>query len=100
MAAIETMPMMKCGCRAQGTTSPDNNPVCVIHVGFTPDAEIVNENPPDISGRKARCSYYGSHCKSEANSDGSGSRWNSLPFFVSQPTEEYDQYYCGCWGWD
>jgi len=23
-----------------------------------------------------------------------------LPFFKHKPDSDYDEYYCGCWGWD
>ena len=55
-------PLMKCGHSAQGIDK-DGNPVCVICAGLTPDAYIIAENPPDLTGRKARCHYYGKPIK-------------------------------------
>jgi hypothetical protein len=52
----ETTPMMKCGCAAQGLRHmPDGSkvPSCITHNCIEADA------PPDLSGRKARCDYYG-----------------------------------------
>lgn len=44
-----------------------------------------------LEGRMARCTY---NCGSKTQS-----KWE-LPFFKYQPDNEYDSYYCGCFGWD
>ena len=49
--------------------------------------------------RIARCCHYGhthegKKCTSERPSK------MGLAFFKRQQDKEYDQYYCGCWGWD
>lgn len=80
--------MMKCGHVAQSKI--DGKPVCVICLGLTPDAEIVAETEPDLTGRKARCKYCGEIVDSKA----------SLPFFEYRPDMETDSYYCGCRGWN
>lgn len=49
--------MMKCGHAANAKNGKTGAPVCVICVGMTPDAEIVDENPPDLTGRIAVCTY-------------------------------------------
>lgn len=87
-------PMMMCGHVAQGINSETNEPVCVICVGITPNATIVETNLPDLTNRKARCVYYGRKCKSEVDS-----RFN-LAFFEHKPNDTYDEYCCGCYGWD
>jgi len=105
-------PMMMCGHAANATTG-DGKPSCVICAGLTPDALIVNETPPLFLGRMARCSYYntlpkgrnhegperdgckkGNFCLCEKPSN------TNLAFFQHNPTREYDEFYCGCYGWD
>ena len=56
---------------------------------------------PDLTGRRSKCVYYGNKynrqgdkCSSEEDSD------LSLPFFEYKPKKSYDEYYCGCKGWD
>ena len=80
--------MMKCGHAANATHN--GKPVCAICFGFTPDAQIVADTAPDLTGRKARCGYCGKLTDSKI----------SLPFFEYRPNCKYDSYYCGCWGWD
>jgi hypothetical protein len=46
--------------------------------------------------RKARCGYYGKRCKSEALSRDRA----NLAFFKETPDRDYDDYYCGCYGWN
>ena len=103
---------MKCGHSANATTD-GNKPSCAICAGLTPDALIVDENPPSFMGRMARCSYYGktpsgrSHegprklgcergkpCMCEQPSS------SNLAFFQHNPSKPHDEFYCGCWGWD
>lgn len=81
-------PMMTCGCAANATTEVNGNhvPCCVIH-----DCTEVVDKKPSLKGRKAKCSY-GSHGIVPSNWD--------LAFFSYRPDEEYDEYYCGCYGWD
>ena len=43
-----------------------------------------------LEGRKARCAW----CNKKTDSC-----WD-LPFFEYKPNKEYDEYYCGCGGWD
>ena len=81
--------LMKCGHSAQGINSGTGKPVCLICM-----CEEVAESKPDLTGRKARCSYYGTNCKGEVTS-----RYN-LAFFKHKPNSEFDEYYCGCFGWD
>ena len=83
--------LMKCGHTAQGKDE-NGNPLCVICLGDGKARQIEN-NKPDLTDRKARCSYYGS-CKSETKSS------YDLPFFEHRPWLEFDKYYCGCEGWD
>jgi len=53
-----TKPLMKCG-HAANAKDKDGNPVCVICFdGRGSDAAIVAEMP-DLTGRLARCAYYG-----------------------------------------
>lgn len=81
--------IMKCGHTPQGIVAGTNEPVCVIC-----DCTEVAKETPSLEGRKARCIYYSKKCMSETNSS------HELPFFKHKPSSEYDEYYCGCWGWD
>ena len=64
---------------------------------------------PSFEGRIALCTYKG--CKSnkrksthygDYGDDGRSRAPSSpdLPFFVHKPTKEFDEFYCGCFGWD
>lgn len=94
-------PMMKCG-HAANSVAQSGEPVCAICVGIRPgwdEIDYVPESKPDgnpLDGREAICSYkygkLGVHGKVKSSSD--------LAFFQHLPDQEYDQYYCGCYGWD
>lgn len=106
-------PLMKCGCVAQGVCSAQGGvkfnpaiPACVTH-----DCLEIAEVQPDLTGRTARCSY--KSCKvhlekyrdthyGKLREDGRSYAPSNLnlPFFMYKPTEEYDEYFCGCMGWD
>lgn len=87
-------PLMKCGHSAQGVDR-DGNPVCVICAGLDKRAYEIAEIP-DLSGRRARCHYYGkpikkgmynaAHCLFGGCKDGicncEEDSDPSLPFFV------------------
>ena len=100
---------MKCGCVAYAVNG-NGNPACVIHM-----CEEVAESKPDLTGRKARCSYYGKevyHCETYypkmLTTDSRGKKHcgslvdssYSLPFFSHKPTSKEDVFYCGCMSWD
>lgn len=82
--------MMKCGHAANAEDS-EHNPVCVICIGIDPSAKIIDDNPPDLSKREAKCDYCGHKAKSNPG---------KLAFFAHKPEKEFDEYYCGCRGWD
>lgn len=116
-------PMMKCGHAANSTTVIDGErvPACVICAmipGLGDAGLVVDDHPPDLSERRARCAYYGTipktrnhesnhgckrgePCLCEEPSDG-GEKWAKygLAFFEHKPKQEYDEFYCGCHGWD
>ena len=80
--------LMSCGCAAQGTLTRPGQPAlvgCLIH-----DCTDVATAEPDLTGRKARCSYGGAEVASSTR----------LAFFEHRPNEPFDKYYCGCFGWD
>jgi len=81
--------LMKCGHVAQGVDSK-GNPVCVICVGITPDAEIIEDNLPDLNSRIAICTYCGKTRPSDFG----------LPFFEYRPDKRLDKWYDGCLGWN
>src|SRR5574340_123796 len=104
-------PMMKCGCVAQGVLTSKGEvkyeppiPVCVIHGCID-----IADTAPDLHGREARCVYRS--CKKylaikrdthygELRDDGRSYAPSALtlPFFKHKPTEQYDEYFCGCMG--
>lgn len=72
--------------------------------------DVANEQT-DLTGRMAKCAYYGNpvgrnnetHYPNLMKGKCCGSIVPSspnLPFFKSEPTKEYDEFYCGCYGWD
>ena len=80
--------MMKCGHSANATDA-DGKPCCAICIWLDPNAQIVDDAPPDLTGRFATC--YG-HSKVPSSSN--------LAFFKHHPNKVEDEYYCGCMGWD
>jgi len=107
-------PMMKCG-HAANARDRDGNPCCVICIGSRGAKEIDND-APDMSKRRARCAYYGKKSADgryrSRNESNYGDRTpgaicrceepssSSLPFFEHLPGNEFDEFYCGCHGWD
>jgi hypothetical protein len=83
--------MMKCGHAANAKDTNTGAPVCVICVGIYPGATEVDDSPPDLTGRMAKCTY----CKTTQPSDP-----EKRPFFEYRPNCEFDNYYCGCRGWE
>lgn len=78
--------LMKCGHTAQG--KENGKPCCVICFPKKEAFEIVEEF--DLKNRIAKCCYCNKETKSDLN----------LPFFEYKPNEKFDEYYCGCYGWD
>jgi hypothetical protein len=79
---------MKCGCTASAIRHLPggvNIPSCPVHDCI----EIVPA--PDLKGRFAFCCY-GNHGKAPSSLD--------LAFFQYQAKKEFDEYYCGCYGFD
>ena len=81
--------MMKCGHVALGVDKA-NKPVCPICIGIRPEAEEIETNLPNLTGRMAKCPYCPSRRPSQLD----------LPFFEHLPHEPCDSFYCGCRGWD
>lgn len=97
--------MMACGHAANSVHHLDDGtvePACFICSCFTLGFE------PDLTDRVARCGYYGRNthknecpictyggiCRCERPSS------TDLAFFGYHPDKPYDEFYCGCWGWD
>lgn len=80
--------MMKCGHAASGISN--GKPCCSCCFGIDPNGTIIDDNPPSLEGRQARCAY----CKRIVDSS------PELAYFGYKPHLEYDDYYCGCRGWD
>jgi hypothetical protein len=93
---MKTMPTMQCGHQGLGTF--EGEPVCLVCFP-KPESMKLNADPPDVTGRRARCCYYGSRAKGRKCTGEEDSHYG-LPFFHHRPGEEFDSYYCGCWGWD
>jgi len=103
-------PMMKCGHRAQAVLAATQEPVCAVC--STPEARIVDDTEPDLTGRQAICSYAGRGNPSPDGTHRGGGQYagqdypnarpstDHLAFFEHRPDEPYDRFYCGCWGWD
>lgn len=91
-------PLMKCGHTAHARDE-HGNPACIIC-----NCTEVEENKPDLTDRKARCSYHGqtfTRCNGQTiTCHGEADSSYRLPFFEHKPESEFDAYYCGCWGWD
>lgn len=104
-------PLMKCGHTANAKDG-EGNPVCAICAVLVPGWNEVDENPPSLAGRLARCTYYGSHnpnhghgpiyggceCKGYCHCETASAP--ELPFFRPEPEADFDRFYCGCKGWD
>jgi len=94
--------LMKCGHLGMATKMKTGEPVCPICFGTTPDAEVVDTQPPPLTGRMAKCGYCGTSRPSDY----------SLPFFAlghwervngappKRTLDAPDEFYCGCRGWD
>lgn len=107
-------PMMMCGHAANAEQIlPDGKriPSCAICIGINPGASIINESPPSLEGKKARCTYFGSVPEGRNHESNYGCKRGEpcncerpsspdLAFFEHKPSAEFDSFYCGCWGWD
>lgn len=94
-------PMMKCGHAANAVNGKGEH-ACAICVGITPDAYIVDENPPSLEGRIAKCS-----CGATQPSDPDLAFFEHGRYAKGDPggpaikrVYDYDTFYCGCRGWD
>ena len=122
---MSASPMMACGHAASGTQGrpPDAIPCCVLCAMRGDDnATTVATDPPDLTGRTARCAYYGKAATGRQREGPCNGRWTDrdnpcrcerpsadgvaddaparLAFFEHRPDQPHDRYYCGCWGWD
>lgn len=83
--ALQAMPMLRCGCRAMsmglkaGEDETLRRPACVVH-----DCFDVMPDAPDLSARRARCTYYGKMPRhNECNYGGAG----NTPCQCEQPSD-------------
>lgn len=97
--------MMACGHTSNASKVVDrvNVPFCIICM-----CDEVLIEKPSLEGRKAKCHYYGTkthrnecpkctrggNCQCIEDSD-----WK-LGFFGFREGQPYDEFYCGCMGWD
>lgn len=115
--------LMKCGHAAQGTMKVDgqDKPCCVICYP-KPEANIPQDSSKALAslvGRMARCSYYNGRwkpgpsiggcccddCRKREPQQGRACKCEQpsspdLAFFTHHPEKPYDEFYCGCHGWD
>lgn len=80
--------LMACGHVATGRTGK-GEPVCATCIGINDGATIEVTPLPPLTFRKAICTC-GNTVKSSYR----------LPFFRYCPDKKYDEYYCGCRGWN
>lgn len=125
MTAPHSRPMMKCGHAANGTkvviqmdVGPGEVqaarapiPCCVI-CAPAKEAYEVDENPPDLRTREARCPSCDARRPSSPSLpffdyQGPGSRYDLdnpsskvLDKYRTKGGRPFDEFYCGCRGWD
>ena len=108
--------LMLCGDAASGghgQYGTEQYHECCVVCSMSGDERACTKdpNPPDLSARRARCTYYGSSikvrecnygekrgtigCHCEQPSDP-----KALPFFAGHADREFDEFFCGCAGWD
>lgn len=108
-------PLMKCGHLANGRTRVGDEQVrcCVgcTMAGDPASREVDDGPPPDLTGRTARCTYYGSVPTGRNHESYYGCKRGdrclceqpsslTLPFFDRRRNDPHDRFFCGCWGWD
>jgi len=82
--------IMKCGHTASAISSVTKKPICSVCTAPGHD-EIDHEFDLSVlENREAKCPYCGTIRKSNL----------SLAFFEYRPQYKYDEFYCGCRGWD
>lgn len=87
--------MMACGHAANAVSKARDGketPCCVICAGSNEPAAHTVVKGPDLTGRMMKCSYGCAKSVKPSSLDGA--------FFEHRPTEQFDRYYCGCFGWD
>lgn len=89
MSNKNSVPIMECG-HSVVAHDGKGNASCIICIGIHPGAGVIAKEQPDLQGREATCGY----CRKVTRSR------SELPFFRHKPDSQYDEYYCGCKGWD
>ena len=121
--------MLACGCAAMSTHGnehdglPPNHPSCITHFDDPKGLGCKVVDAPDLTGRKARCMMYsdrplkkphrnsgpiyggGEEAGMCDNRVGGGCRCEvpsstDLPFFSHLASAQFDEFACGCIGWD
>lgn len=95
---------MQCGHTANATMG--NQPCCAICITAGTSSKALEAvtrmmTKPSLEGRKARCSYgmQNGQCLRNRKFTEIDSTYD-LAFFKYKPEADYDEYYCGCFGWD
>ena len=112
MSDFPPPPMMSCGHAANSIGRRpgeiEGQPACVICSCFDVATDV-----PDLTGRMARCTYYGRNakggwynsnccnvCKTGQPCQCEQPSSSGLWFFQAHPDKEYDEFYCACQGAD
>jgi hypothetical protein len=67
---------------------------------------VISDAAPDLTNREALCRYRSPGTYGARRGEKRGSRHGyvkssvDLPFFEHHPDKPFDEYYCGCFGWD
>lgn len=93
-------PMMRCGHAAnahRNHADGTKTPVCAmcLGIGDLGGDEVMPERP-SLEGREMKCTYL--RTRNGREHTPMPSRWNAA-FFEHRPDDDYDRYYCGCYGW-
>ena len=113
---MSAKPMMKCGHAANSKRKVDDEWVdaCIICAGIDPRGNEIDDSPPSLEGRTARCGYYGKACPMWFRNRGSCKTRTredqtcrceapsspDLWFFERKDGEKFDRFYCSCYGDD
>lgn len=91
---MKPKPILECGHVANGRLIGTDKPCCVICIDTgCAGAEDIMVPQPKLVNRQAACTY----CK---RVEPSSKAFTTLAFFQYLPAREYDDFYCGCRGWD
>ena len=88
---MTTRPMMQCGHQANGHRLEDDGtqtPVCVICAGLGNGGDVPAATPPDLTGRTARCTYYGKASRGRSREGPCNSRDANAACMCERPSTD------------